>query len=769
MAQEKEKKKRNYRKQIIWTAVVLTGPVWGLSILLSLTNMGVFGELPNIAQIANPDTKLATEIITEDGETLGTFFRENRTAATFDELSPWLGKALVSTEDERFYSHSGVDAKALARAVVYLGSKGGGSTITQQLAKMQYNEPARNLVERIGQKLGEWIIAVQLERLYTKDEIIALYLNQLDFLYQAVGINSAARVYFNKKPIDLTIEEAAVFIAMAKNPSLYNPKRYPERTKQRRDQVFVQMVKNGMLTVAEKDSLQQIPLQLEFRPQSHTAGLAPYFREYLRGYMKEWIKDYEKRTGRELDLYSGGLKIYTTINAEMQQNAEEAVQEHLGNFQRVFDIIKEDRKYGPFYFDEDPAGNVKRIVDRAMKNTQRYRGMKRRGASQDSIQKAFTTPIPMTLFTWNGDKDTVLSPRDSIMYYKGLYQVGMMSVEPQSGHVKAWVGGNDYQYFKYDHVKQGKRQVGSTFKPFVYASAILEKNYSPCLQVPNAKICIEKGEFGLLEDWCPSNSDGKYGGTKSLKHALANSMNTVTTFLMKQVGPRPVINLARRMGISGHIPEVPSIALGTVDLSVYEMVGSYTTFANKGRYVQPIMVTRIEDKNGVVLEEFTPEMRQVMSDRDAYVILKLLMGVTEDGTGIRLRHDLGKNFYRNNIVTGYPYKFTNEIAGKTGTTQNNSDGWFMGAVPNLITGVWTGCEDRAAYMGGGLGTYYGQGATAALPIWAVYMKKNYANPDLGISASPFERPKGALGIDVDCLPTTFDFDGGEGDDFDENF
>ena len=769
MAQEIEKKKRNYRKQIIWTVVVLTGPVWGLTVLLSLTSMGVFGELPNIAQIANPDTKLATEIITEDGETLGTFFRENRTAATFDQLSPWLGKALVATEDERFYSHSGVDAKALARAVAYLGSKGGGSTLTQQLAKMQYNEPARNLVERIGQKLGEWIIAVQLERLYTKDEIIALYLNQLDFLYQAVGINSAARVYFNKKPIDLTIEEAAVFVAMAKNPSLYNPKRYPERTKQRRDQVFVQMVKNGMLTVAEKDSLQQIPLQLEFRPQSHTAGLAPYFREYLRGYMKEWIKDYEKRTGRELDLYSGGLKIYTTINAEMQQNAEEAVQEHLSNYQRIFDIIKEDRKYGPFYFDEDPAGNVKRIVDRAMKNTQRYRGMKRRGASQDSIQKAFATPIPMTVFTWNGDKDTVLSPRDSIMYYKGLYQVGMMSVEPQTGHVKAWVGGNDYQYFKYDHVKQGKRQVGSTFKPFVYASAILEKNYSPCMEVPNAKICIEKGEFGLIEDWCPSNSDDKYGGTKSLKHALANSMNTVTTFLMKQVGPRPVIDLARRMGITGDIPEVPSIALGTVDLSVYEMVGSYTTFANKGRYVQPIMVTRIEDKNGVVLEEFTPETRQVMSDRDAYVILKLLMGVTEDGTGVRLRHDLGKTFYRNNAVTGYPYKFTNEIAGKTGTTQNNSDGWFMGAVPNLITGVWTGCEDRAAHMGGRFGTYYGQGATAALPIWAVYMKKNYANPDLGISKSPFERPKGALGIDVDCMPTTFDFDSGEGDDFDENF
>jgi len=761
-------KKRNFRKQIIWTVLAITSPVWGLTIMLSLTVAEVFYPLPNIEQIANPDTKLATQIISEDDEILGTFFRENRTAATYEELTPWLGKALVATEDERFYSHSGVDAEALARAVAFLGTKGGGSTLTQQLAKMQYNEPAKNLIERIMQKFGEWVIAVRLERLYTKEEIIALYLNQLDFLYQAVGINSAARTYFNKKPIDLNIEEAAVFVAMAKNPSLYNPKRYPERTKLRRDQVFVQMVRNGMITEEEKDSLQQIPLQLNFRPQSHNAGLAPYFREYLRGYMKDWIKDYEKRTGRKLDLYSGGLKIYTTINAEMQENAEEAVQEHMSNLQRIFDIIKEDRKYGPFYFDEDPAGNVRAILDRAMKSTQRYRGLKKKGASADSIRDVFNTAIPMTVFTWNGDKDTVMSPMDSIMYYKGLYQVGMMSVEPQTGFVKAWVGGNDFQYFKYDHVKQGKRQVGSTFKPFVYASAILEKNYSPCMQVPNAKICIEKGEYGLIEDWCPSNSDDKYGGTKSLKHALANSMNTVTTFLMKQVGPRPVIDLARKMGITGDIPEVPSIALGTVDLSVYEMVGSYTTFANKGRYVQPIMITRIEDKNGVVLEEFTPETRQVMSDKDAYVILKLLMGVTEDGTGSRLRHDYGSKFYRNNAVTGYPYKFTNEIAGKTGTTQNQSDGWFMGAVPNLITGVWTGCDDRAAHFGGGFGTYYGQGATAALPIWAVYMKKNYANPKLGISLEPFERPKGELGVDVDCISTSFDFPG-EGDDFDEEF
>ena len=491
MAKEKETPvKRKITKKVILTVLVITGPVWGLALALYLTSIGAFGELPSIEQIANPETKLATEIITEDNEVLGTFFYENRTPAIYKEISPNLINALVATEDERFFSHSGIDARALARAISCLGSKGGGSTLTQQLAKMQFNDPARNIIELIGQKLGEWIIAVQLERMFTKEEIIALYLNQFDFLYQAVGINSAARVYFNKKPIDLKIEEAAVLVAMAKNPSLYNPRKYPEQSKQRRDQVFVQMVKNGFLTEEIKDSLKELPVQLEFRPQSHNAGLAPYFREYLRGYMKGWIKEYKKRTGNDLNLYTGGLKIYTTINAEMQRNAEEAVQEHMSNLQRIFDIIKEDRKYGPFYFDNDPAGNVRKIVDQAMRRTQRYRGLKKRGVSKDSINEVFNTPIPMTIFSWEGDIDTTMSPRDSIMYYKGIYQVGMMSMEPQTGFVKAWVGGNDYQYFKYDHVKQGKRQVGSTFKPFVYASAIIEKNYSPCMQVPNAKICI---------------------------------------------------------------------------------------------------------------------------------------------------------------------------------------------------------------------------------------------------------------------------------------
>ena len=619
-------KKKSYVKQIIITLVVLTGPLWGLSLMLFLTSLGTFGTLPSVAQISNPQTKLATEIITEDGEVLGTFYRENRTAASFDEISPFLINALVATEDERFFEHSGIDARALARAVYGLGNRGGGSTLTQQLAKMQFNDPARNIVQRIGQKLGEWIIATQLERLYTKEEIIALYLNQFDFLYQAVGINSAARVYFNKKPIDLRVEEAAVLVSMAKNPSLYNPKRYPERAKQRRDQVFVQMVKNGMMSEVEKDSLQELPIQLEFRPQSHTAGLAPYFREYLRGYMKDWIKAYEKRTGNDIDLYTGGLKIYTTINAEMQKNAEEAVQEHMGNLQRIFNIIKEDRKYGPYYFDEDPAGKVRKILDQAMRRTQRYKGLKKNGASSDSIRIVFNTAIPMTLFSWEGDKDTVMSPMDSIMYYKGIYQVGMMSMEPQTGHVKAWVGGINFKHFQYDHVKQGKRQIGSTFKPFLYATAIDQLKLSPCDSLPDAIYCIEPYKYGNPEPWCPTNSSDKYGGFRTLQNALANSKNTISAQLMDKVGPKPVADLARNLGIESYIPDVPAIALGTPDLSVFEMVGAYGAFANQGIYVKPTMITRIEDKNGTLLYQSAPKTKDVISAESAYVTVNLLEG-----------------------------------------------------------------------------------------------------------------------------------------------
>ncbi len=554
--------KRKYTKQIIWTAIILTGPAWGLGLALGLTSLGLFGALPNVEQIANPDTKLASEMITEDGKSLGTFFRENRLAVNYDEISPNMVQALVATEDERFFQHSGIDARSLARAISGLGSKGGGSTITQQLAKMQFNKPASNIVERIMQKFKEWIIAIRLERVYTKEEIVTLYLNQFDFLYQAVGIGSAARIYFNKEAIDLTLDESAILVAMAKNPYYFNPRINPEESFTRRNQVFVQMVRNGMITETEKDSLMELPINLSFRPQSHTSGVAPYFREYVRGYMKGWIKEYKRRTGNDIDLYTGGLKIYTTINFEMQKNAEAAVQEHLTNLQRIFTKKQNERKHGPFYFEDNADRNIANLLEQAKRRSPRYTSLKKRGMPKDSIDLVFNTPVPMTVFSWNGDLDTTMSPMDSIKYYKGLYQAGLMSVEPQTGFVKAWVGGNDYQYFKYDHVNQGKRQVGSTFKPFVYATAIVEKNYSPCMEVPNAKICIEKGQYGLLEDWCPGNSGGDYGGTVNLKYALANSMNTITTYLMKEIGPQPVIDLARKMGIESDIPEQPSIALG---------------------------------------------------------------------------------------------------------------------------------------------------------------------------------------------------------------
>ena len=554
--------KRKYTKQIIWTAIILTGPAWGLGLALGLTSLGLFGALPNVEQIANPDTKLASEMITEDGKSLGTFFRENRLAVNYDEISPNMVQALVATEDERFFEHSGIDARSLARAISGLGSKGGGSTITQQLAKMQFNKPASNIVERIMQKFKEWIIAIRLERVYTKEEIVTLYLNQFDFLYQAVGIGSAARIYFNKEAIDLTLDESAILVAMAKNPYYFNPRINPEESFTRRNQVFVQMVRNGMITETEKDSLMELPINLSFRPQSHTSGVAPYFREYVRGYMKGWIKEYKRRTGNDIDLYTGGLKIYTTINFEMQKNAEAAVQEHLTNLQRIFTKKQNERKHGPFYFEDNADRNIANLLEQAKRRSPRYTSLKKRGMPKDSIDLVFNTPVPMTVFSWNGDLDTTMSPMDSIKYYKGLYQAGLMSVEPQTGFVKAWVGGNDYQYFKYDHVNQGKRQVGSTFKPFVYATAIVEKNYSPCMEVPNAKICIEKGQYGLLEDWCPGNSGGDYGGTVNLKYALANSMNTITTYLMKEIGPQPVIDLARKMGIESDIPEQPSIALG---------------------------------------------------------------------------------------------------------------------------------------------------------------------------------------------------------------
>lgn len=741
MAKKKSKTSYGGYIKIIWALAGLG--VLVVVLCVGLAALGVFGKLPPVELLENPRSKLASEIITADGKTLGKFYQENRTHTEYEDLSPHLVNALVATEDERFYQHSGVDFKALARAVVNLGSDGGGSTITQQLAKQLFHKPARTIPERITQKFKEWVIAARLERLYTKEDIIAMYFNQFDFLYQAVGINSAAKIYFNTTPDSLSIEESAILVGMAKNPSLYNPLRDTTLMKQRRNTVYFQMLRNEMISREEFDTLKTRPLEVNFTRESHLEGLAPYFREYLRKFMADWVEKREAETGEEYNLYTDGLKIYTTIDSRMQAYAEEAVKEHFSNLQRVFFLKEKNRRQAPFHNLSD--SEIDALLKQAMRRTPRYRSMKRAGVSNDSIMEVFNTPRKMRIFSWNGDIDTVLSPMDSIRYYKHFYQAGLLSVEPQTGFVKAWVGGIDYKHFKYDHVKQGRRQVGSTFKPFVYATAIKQKQYSPCMEVPNVRTCIEKGQFGLLEDWCPKNSSDEYGGIFTLKEALAKSINTVTTYLMKEVGPDPVIRLCREMGISAEIPEQPSIALGTVDLSIYEMVGSYTALANKGVYTQPIMITRIESKDGVVLEEFAPRTNEVMSEQDAYIILDLMKGVTYSGSGVRLRTKGA--WYPDNVVTGYPYDFENPIAGKTGTTQNQSDGWFMGMVPNLITGVWGGCEDRSAHFNS---ITFGQGATVSLPVWALFMQKCYADPNLNVSKADFEKPLEPLKVELDC-------------------
>lgn len=727
--------------KVFWFTIIGIFSLFFLFVLL--VSAGVFGSLPGFEEIENPKSNLATQIISQDGVVLGKFYKENRTHAEFEDLSPYLVKALVATEDERFYGHSGVDIKALSRAVLLLGKAGGGSTITQQLAKMLFHEPPKNIVERIIQKAKEWIIALRIERHYSKQEILAMYLNQFDFLYQAVGIESASQIYFSKKPQDLDIHEAALLVGMAKNPSFFNPMRFPERALQRRNVVLKQMLRNNFISSEEFERLRELPLGIQFRKQSHVEGPASYLREHIRLFLSEWVKNNRKPDGSMYNIYTDGLKVYTTIDSRMQQYAEEAVAEHMANYQRVFFAREQSRKDFPFV--KLTEKEIEDLMMRAVRRSERFKELKANGISQDSIMKNFKTPVPMQIFSWNGEIDTIISPWDSIRYYKSFYQSGFMAVEPQTGFIKAWVGGINYKHFKFDNVFQAKRQVGSTFKPFLYATAIKEKKYSPCFEVPDARVCIEAGMYGLLKDWCPSNSDDKYEGMMTLKRALAESKNTVSTFLMKQIGPASVVQLCSDLGIRSEVPEAPSIALGTMDLSVYELVGAYTTFANQGTYTEPIVILRIEDKNGLVLAEFEPTTREVMSDEVAYVMLDILKAVTQFGTGARLRSRGGS--YLDNVVTGFPWAFDNPIAGKTGTTQNNSDGWFVGMVPNLVAGAWVGCEDRSAHF---RSTYFGQGATAAMPIWALFMKKCYADPALKVSRSDFEAPQEPISIITDC-------------------
>lgn len=787
------------RKVIVYfwiTFVVL--PFFMIFLVMMAANTGTLGfdPLPSLQELENPKSNLASEIISADGKVFGKYFKENRTTVEYKDLSPFIIQALVATEDERFYKHSGIDFRGLLRAVAKLGSDGGASTITQQLAKMMFEHRASNIFERIKQKLQEQIIAVELEKRYTKEEIITMYLNKFDFINNAVGIKSASNVYFNKEPKELALHEAAMLVGMAKNPALFNPLRRPEMTKGRREVVLNQMRKNDIITREEYDSLRVLSLGLDYKIVDHKEGIAPYFREILRAELQKLFEQkdddgnyiYSKKDGTPYNIYSDGLKIYTTIDSRMQEHAEWAVNEHISKSlqPQFFSQLKRYRiKKYPFdnrITDEQ----YEQIMQSARTKSLRYQILTgqecencgRRGKfvdkqdhffkcsaedcnfsrwapEEDSIKIIFDQPTPMKVFTYQGEKDTVMSPNDSIRYYKSFLQAGLMAVDPKTGYIKAWVGGTNFTYFSFDHVKLAKRQVGSTFKPFVYSLAI-QNGYSPCHEVTNSQYTFHKGEFGILQDWTPKNSDGLYGCNVSLKYALANSMNTITAWIMKQFGPQAVVNQAKAMGITSPLEAVPSLCLGVADLTVYEMVGANATMVNKGVYIEPTMYTRVEDKHGNVIIDFRPKTNEAMSEEAAYVMLDLMKGVIDgerndcigsmmktprnvSGTGMRLRGSITES----RPYTGHHYP----IAGKTGTTQNNSDGWFMGLTPDLVTGVWVGAEERSIRFAT---TEMGQGANTALPIWGYFMQKVHADTRLKISKGDFEKPEAPLSIELDC-------------------
>ena len=730
-----EKKKSTSRIiRILWIAFF--AGVLSTAILFFSISMGWMGYMPTLEELENPKTNLASEVYSADQVLLGKYYIEDRSTVSFDEISPNLVEALLATEDIRFYEHSGVDIRALfrvAKGLITFRRKGGGSTISQQLAKNMFPRGEKlSKPEKVLRKFKEWVIATRLEYNYTKDEIMAMYFNIVTFGNNAYGIKTAAKTYFGKAPSELNREESAMLVGMLKAPSGYNPVRNPERAKHRRMVVLSQMQKFDFITETEYDSLKNTPLDMSrYQMQDHKLGLATYFREHLRGDLKKWCKTHYKADGEPYNLYRDGLRIYTTINSKMQTYAEEAVAQHLGKeLQRDFFKHWDTKrfKHPPFYRISDKEYD--HIMTMAKKRSSRYYWLHRAGMSEDSINIVFNTPVQMRVFSWDGDIDTTLTPMDSILYYKYFLQVGMMSVEPQTGYVRAYVGGINYRHFQYDHVIVGKRQVGSTFKPFVYASAFQELGFTPCTKVPNVAVTFQMPDG--QRDYTPKNADDdKVGEMVTLKWALANSVNYISAFLIKRVGPEKVVSLARAMGVKSDIEPVPAICLGTPSLSVYEMVGATATYANKGVFNTPIFMTRIEDKNGNTVATFSSKSNDALDERTAYLMIGLMKGVVDLGTGRRLR---------------FRYKLTHPIAGKTGTTDNNSDGWFMGLTPDLVSGVWVGAEDRSVHF---RSTHLGQGANMSLPIWALYMQKVYADSTLNISTSDFERPPN-FDVITDC-------------------
>lgn len=722
-------------KYIRLTWLLIWGPFILIFLLITLISYEVFFDLPSVEELQNPKSNLATVVYSSDKKILGKYYAENRVNVKYYELDQDLVNALVATEDARFTEHSGIDLKALGRSVsgILTGNtnKGGGSTLTQQLAKMMFPRQKLSKPKMVLQKFKEWVIAARLEKNYTKDEILAMYLNKFDFLHLAVGVKSAAQIYFDRSQDSLEVQQAAMLIGMAKNPALFDPIKRPDTTLHRRNVVMSQMVKYGFLTKEKYDSLKVLPLNLTYRPEDHNDGLAPYFIEYLREYfLKAWCSQHiNPETNKPYNIYKDGLRIYTTIDSRMQKYAEEAVNEHMTELQKQFTKECKTKRNAPFAWNVNKE-QIENIMMSSMRRSDRYRSLKNAGLSKEQILAEFKKPVPMTVYSLRGDIDTVMTPWDSIRYYKSFLHTGFMAIEPTTGYVKAWVGGVNHKHFKFDHVKVGRRQVGSTFKPFVYALAIQE-GYSPCYQVPNVRTCIEvPGQPA----WCPDNSDGDKGTGKmiTLRKALAGSINYVTAWVMKQFGPDAVISLVRRLGITAPIESVPSIALGTPDISVFEMVAANATFANKGTYIQPTFITRIEDKNGKVLEEFIPTTDEVFSEEKAYAMIQLMRGVVDYGTGARLRSR---------------FNLRNEIAGKTGTTQNNADGWFMGLTPDLVAGCWTGGEERSIHFNS---TNEGQGAAMALPIWGKFFQKVYADPSLKITKNGFPKPANMGNIELDC-------------------
>jgi penicillin-binding protein 1A len=731
----------NHYKKKFWK--VFFYGLGGVLVFFLFASWGLFGSMPSFEDLENPDSNLATEIISSDGVILGKYFEKNRSQLKYSDLPKNLVDALIATEDERFYEHSGIDGRGTLRAIASMGTSGGASTLTQQLAKQLFHgEGSKFLPFRIVQKIKEWIIAIRLERQYTKNEIIAMYCNVYDFGNYSVGVSSAAQTYFSKAPKDLTIDESAILVGMFKNSGLYNPVKNPQGVKNRRNVVLSQMEKGGIITEDQKQKLQALPITLKFKLESHREGTATYFREYLRDYMKKWVEENKKPDGSDYNIYKDGLKIYTTIDSRMQSYAEEAVEKHMANMQEQFFIEAKTNKNAPFV--NISEAETDRILKQAMKSSYRWTVLEEQEKSEEEIIASFSVKTKMKVFTWKGEKDTIMTPLDSIRYYKHFLQSGLMAMEPQTGNIKAWVGGINYKYFQYDHVGQGARQVGSTFKPFVYATAIEQLGMSPCDTIIDGPFIIRKGRHHVTEDWEPRNSNNQYRGMVTLKQGLANSINTISAKLIDKTGPEAVVELTHKLGVKSEIPAQPSIALGAVDITVEDMVAAYGTFANQGVYVKPQFITRIEDKSGVVIYEPIPESHDVLNKDIAFAVIKLLQGVTETGSGVRLRTQGGGS--GDNRWTGYPYMFTNPIAGKTGTTQNQSDGWFMGMVPNLVTGVWVGCEDRSARF---KSLTYGQGATAALPVWGYFMKLCYEDETLKVSKEDFDRPPN-LSIKVDC-------------------